>query len=178
MKTKIDSIIVVEGKSDIAYLSNYFDAEFVSTNGSDVPASVIEYLKKVSECKKIIVLTDPDTPGKRIRQILDNEIPNLTHCYINKEYAIKKNKVGVAECDIDEIVRALNNEFSNVKQTNNTITSLDMFELGLEGTNNSKQLREKLSKSLSLGHNNAKSLLKKLNILQLNKEDIRKIIYE
>ncbi len=178
MKTKIDSIIVVEGKSDIAYLSNYFDAEFVSTNGSDVPTSVIEYLKKVSQHKKIIVLTDPDTPGKRIRQILDDEIPNLTHCYINKEYAIKKNKVGVAECDIEEINRALNNEFSNVKRANNTITLLDMYELGLEGANNSKQLREKLSNALSLGHNNAKSLLKKLNILQLNKEDVRKILYE
>ena len=178
MKTKLDSIIVVEGKSDVSYLSNYFDAEFVITNGSDIPLSTIEYLKKASDSKKIVVLTDPDSPGKRIRQILDNEIPNLKHCYINKEHAIKKNKVGVAECDIDEIKRALNNEFSNKKPLKNVITSLDLLDLGLEGDVNSKCLREKLSRKLTLGHNNAKSLLKKLNSLQLNKEDIRKILYE
>jgi hypothetical protein len=37
MKKKIDAIIVVEGITDIAFLNSFIDAEFVSTNGSDVP---------------------------------------------------------------------------------------------------------------------------------------------
>ena len=33
MKKQIKGILVVEGKSDVAFLTNYIDAEFVITNG-------------------------------------------------------------------------------------------------------------------------------------------------
>ena len=114
MKEKIDALIVVEGKSDVALLSNYFDCEFVTTNGSDIPASTIEYLKEAkANGKNIIVLTDPDSPGKRIRDVLDQNIPNLKHAFIEKKFAVKNGKVGVAECDIDEIKRSLENLYQN-----------------------------------------------------------------
>ena len=84
MKKTLDAILVVEGKTDVAFLSNYIDAEFVITNGSDVPPKTIEYLKEASKNREIIVLTDPDFPGKKIRDTLDKEIPNLKHCFIDK----------------------------------------------------------------------------------------------
>ena len=84
MKKIINAIIVVEGKSDVQFLESFIDARFVITNGSDVPRETIEYLKELSKNNKIIVLTDPDSPGKRIRDILNNEIPNLFHAYVYK----------------------------------------------------------------------------------------------
>ncbi len=178
MKKQLDAILVVEGKSDVAYLSSFIDAEFVITNGSDIPADTILYLKEASKNRKIIVLTDPDSPGKRIRDVLDSQIENLNHCFIRKEKAIKKHKVGVAECDMDEIFNALDNQFVNKKDNKEYISMDDMYDLSLVGSIDSKERREKLSNKLSLGHNNGKSLYKKLNSLKLTKCDVTELLNE
>ena len=176
MKKTIDGVLVVEGKSDVAFLENYIDAEFVITNGSDVPNETIEYLKELSKTKEIIVLTDPDFPGKQIRTKLDEAIPNLKHCYISKEKAIAHGKVGVAEADIDEVLSSLEHLFTNKKSTKGNLTMNDLCVLGLSGEENSELLRSKIEKKFHLGHNNAKSLLKKLNTLCISKEDIIKAL--
>lgn len=178
MKKQLDAILVVEGKSDVAYLSSFIDARFVSTNGSDIPSETIAYLLEASKREKIIVLTDPDSPGKRIRDVLDSHIPNLVHCFVSKEKAIKKHKVGIAECDIEEIFKALDNQFVNKVNDIEYISINDMYSLNLLGNENSKQNRDKLSKKLSLGFNNGKSLYKKLNSLKLNKEDVKRLLNE
>lgn len=179
MKEVIDAVIVVEGKSDVALLSNYFDCEFVTTNGSDVPQTTIDYLKVLSkQNKKIIILTDPDSPGKRIRDILDKEIPGLSHSFISKERAIKNGKVGVAECDIDEIKRSLKNLYEPKENKNPKLKMNDLYDLGLCGQENSTKLRDKLSKKLNLGYTNGKTLLKRLNSLDLTKEKLESIIHE
>ena len=174
----IDAILVVEGKSDVAYLSNYFSCEYIITNGSDIPESTISYLKEMSNKKKIIVLTDPDSPGKRIRSVLDENIPNLSHCYIEKKYAIKNGKVGVAECDIEEIERALSNEFVPCVYYEETISMSDLYALGLIGAADSKKKREIISKNYRLGFNNAKSLYKKLNSLKISSCELKKALNE
>lgn len=179
MKEIIDGVIVVEGKSDVALLSNYFECEYVTTNGSDIPQETITYLKEISKRnKKIIVLTDPDSPGKRIRDILDNEIEGLYHCFISKEFAVKNGKVGVAECDIDEIKRALKNQFKQTTNEKPTLFMEDLYDLELCGQSNSKELREKVSSKFNLGFANAKTLLKRLNSVNITKEQLEKIINE
>lgn len=178
MKKHIDGIIVVEGKSDVAFLSNYIDAEFVITNGSEIPLSTIEYLKTARKNKEIIVLTDPDFPGRRIRAILDENINDLKHVHINKEHAIKHNKVGVAEADINEIMNALDNVFTNSNNDKEYISYSDLFNIGLIGSKDSKTRRDILAQKLFIGFSNAKTLYKKLNSLKMNKNDVEKILYE
>jgi ribonuclease M5 len=58
---------------------------------------------KAAELRTVVVLTDPDAPGKRIRDLLDEHIPGLLHAFIPKEKAIKHHKVGVAESSKDVI---------------------------------------------------------------------------
>ena len=176
MKKVINGILVVEGKSDVSYLSNYIDAEFVITNGSDVPMSTISYLKEASKTKDVIVLTDPDFPGKQIRNVLDNEIPGLKHCFVSKEKSIKHGKVGVAECDIDEVLKALENSFTSKKEIKGNLTASDLYFLGLSGSDNSLELRNKISDKYHLGYNNTKSLLNRLNSLGISKEELKEVI--
>ena len=111
MKKIVDGIIVVEGKSDVAFLSSFIDAEFVTTNGSEISHETISYLKERSKNTKIIVLTDPDYPGLKIRNKITENIENVNHAYIDKEKAIKHHKVGVAESNKKEIIKALDNLF-------------------------------------------------------------------
>ena len=47
MKTIINGVIVVEGITDVSFLSQFIDAEFITTNGSEIPETTIYYLKKV-----------------------------------------------------------------------------------------------------------------------------------
>lgn len=175
MKKTLDAILVVEGKSDVAFLSSYLDCEFVTTNGSDVPESTITYLKGIKD-KKIIVLTDPDTPGKKIRDKLDENIPNLEHVFISKEHSIKHGKVGVAEGDINEILEALEHRITFSKTSKGTVTMYDLVRLGLTGAPDSKEKREKVSKKLYLGHASAKTLLKRINSNNISIEDIERAL--
>lgn len=173
MKTIINGIIVVEGITDVAFLSQFIDAEFVTTNGSDVPISTIEYLKKAREKHDIFVLTDPDSPGKKIRDTLDQYIPNLKHCFVSKECSIKKNKVGVAESTKEEILKALENYIQTSKNDIGKITYSDLNKLGLVGDENSIEKREKVINNFHLGHCNAKTFLKRINYLNLTLEEIQ-----
>lgn len=173
MKTIINGIIVVEGKTDVAFLSEFIDAEFVTTNGSEIPFKTIEYLKKSQEKRDIFVLTDPDSPGKRIRDTLDQHIPNLKHCFVSKEASIKKNKVGVAESSKEEVIKALQNFVQTDKITPGSIAYSDLNKLGLVGDENSAEKREKIIEKFHLGHCNAKTFLKRVNYSHLTLDQIK-----
>ena len=177
MKTKIDCIIVVEGKSDIDYLSSFIDATFYKVNGSAVSKENIEFLKNAKKSHDIVVLTDPDFPGKKIRNYINEQIPGLKNAYVRKEFSIKKHKVGVAECDKEEVLYALKNfVVFDEKNYTNLITINDLFGLGLIGKDNSKELRKLIDENYHLGHNNGKALCKKLNLLGVTKEELEELL--
>lgn len=177
MKKKLDAILVVEGKSDVALLSNYIDCEFVITNGSDVPKETISYLKNVKD-KKIIVLTDPDSPGKKIRDKLDENIPNLNHVFIPKEKAIKHNKVGVAECDIDTILEALGHVWVSNNTQKSTISMAELIKYGLAGSPDADIRRKRVADKLHMGHVNAKTFLKRINNNNISLEEVIKLSHD
>ena len=173
MKKIINGIIVVEGITDVGFLSQFIDAEFVTTNGSEVPIDVIKYLQKSQEKRDIFVLTDPDSPGKKIRDTLDQYIPNLKHCFVSKERSIKKNKVGVAESTKEEVLKAIENYIQTNKTNIGSISHSDLVQLGLEGQEDSVSLREKVINTFHLGHCNAKTFLKRVNYSNLTLDDIK-----
>ena len=173
MNKKINGIVVVEGKSDVAFLSTFIDAEFVTTNGSEISKKTIEYLQKSSGNRDIFVLTDPDSPGKRIRDVLDQNIPNLKHCFIAKEHSIKKNKVGVAESSKEEVLKALSNFVEATTSKVSNITASDLVKLGLIGEENSLAKRNKIADKYHLGFCNAKTFLRRVNYSGLTLEDLK-----
>ena len=75
------SVIVVEGKSDVALLSSIIKSNFVTTNGSEVSRETINYLKILSKTYPIIILTDPDGPGRIIRSRLEQELNDVQHIF-------------------------------------------------------------------------------------------------
>lgn len=175
-KIKYPAVIVVEGTSDVAFLGSFLETEFVITNGSDVPRETIEYLKKIKEKKDIVVLTDPDYPGKRIRAILDEQIPGLLHAFVRKEKSIKHHKVGVAESTRGEVLMALSHIVPQESETPGTLTMSDLQDLGLMGGDLASLKRKKLQESLCLGFGNAKTLLRRLNALAITKEEIEEVL--
>ena len=83
---------------------------------------------------------------------------------MRKEYSIKKNKVGVAESTKSEVLRALENYvIYNKENKDYNLSNYDLYELGLIGNENSKELRKIVDETYHTGKSNGKSLLKKLN---------------
>lgn len=170
-------LIVVEGKTDIDFLSKFISADFYSVNGSAVSEKDLEFIKQYMKNGDVVVLTDPDFPGTKIRNYLNENITGLDNAYVRKEFSIKKNKVGVAESTKDEVLRALKNKIKfSENKSEQTISSQDLYELGLIGKSNSSELRKIVSENFHLGFNNAKSLLKKLNMLSIEKEEIEMVL--
>lgn len=176
---KKSPVIVVEGKTDIEKVSKITNALIISTNGSSIPRETIEYIKELSKERKVIILTDPDYPGLRIRDILNKEIPNAYNAFVSREKASNGKKLGVAESPEEEILKALENaKVFDIKKEEMIYTLSDLYELGLVGQDNSSYLREKVYKRYSLGYGNAKTLIKRLSSLEIDKEELKRYLKE
>ena len=82
-------IIVVEGTHDeIKVKAAYPNAECVITNGSEISNETIELIKELAKTHRIIIFTDPDSPGERIRSIITNEIPSASQAFLRKKECI------------------------------------------------------------------------------------------
>ncbi|MDY5983315.1 MAG: ribonuclease M5 [Anaeroplasma sp.] len=171
-------IIVVEGTHDeIKVKAAYPNAECVITNGSEISKETIELIKELAKRHRIIVFTDPDSPGERIRSIITNEIPNASQAFLRKKDCISNNKkkVGIEHASIEAIRQSLENVYTPSILID-TITIYDLYSLGLIGDKNSKILRDKISFILNIGKPNAKTFLKRLNLLQITKGSLRDLL--
>ena len=171
-------IIVVEGTHDeVKIKSVYPNANCIITNGSEISNETLDMIKKLSVDNNIIIFTDPDYPGERIRNKVASVIKNPMHAFLKKEDCISNNhkKVGIEHASKEAIVNALANIYKE-SDMKSYITVNDLYSLGLIGSNDSKILRDKLSNYLNIGMPNGKTLLKRLNILGLNKNEVSDVL--
>lgn len=66
----IKELIVVEGKSDTVAVKRAVEADTIETGGSAVDRKVIAKIALAMERRGVIILTDPDHAGERIRKIV------------------------------------------------------------------------------------------------------------
>lgn len=170
-KHKIKEIIVVEGKDDISAVKAAVDAEVIATSGLGLNQKILELIKSAAEKQGVIVLTDPDFPGNRIRQMLNNEIKNLKHAHISKENAKKNNNIGVENATPDAIVTALINAKAITDNSINVFNEKDLYYNGLTGTSKASLRRRLLAESLNIGFCSAKQLLKRLNHYGITRDE-------
>ena len=172
---EIKEIIVVEGKSDKQFLETFLKADILTCNGSAIDGFDRKYLIELSKTRGVIVLTDPDYPGERIRKEVSSYLPVCKHAFVRKENSIKKHKVGVAEASKEEVLRALENVVTFDETSKGDLTETDLFLLNISGPISSKN-KEKVINQFHLGYCNSKTLLKRLNLLKVSKEALEIII--
>ena len=169
-------VLVVEGTSDVNKLNNIIDADFVVCNGSAISNDTIRYIKELVRTRIVVVLTDPDYPGMQIRNKIAQEVPEVYHAYVDRKKASNGKKLGVAECDVEEIKRAIENYVCYKKVVENNLTMNDFMELKLTGDISSSEIREKVSNYFHTRYSNAKTLLKHLNMLGVTKEELVEVL--
>ena len=85
---KIKEIIVVEGKDDTTAIKQAVNADTIETNGSAINEETIEKIKLAQETRGVIIFTDPDFPGQKIRNTISEQVPGCKHAFFTKEEAI------------------------------------------------------------------------------------------
>lgn len=172
----IKETIVVEGKDDIANIKRAVDAEMIATNGLAFGKDLIEKLKVINERTGIIIFTDPDHAGKKIREKIAREIPTAKHAYIERKKAIKKGDLGVENADPEVIIDALNNAKAEITESRNEFVMADLLNNGLSIGEGASKNREKLGDILGIGYYNSKQLLSKLNSFGISREEFEKAV--
>jgi len=180
---KIKEAIVVEGKYDKNTLRQLVDTAVFQTDGFGVMKNkeLLAFLRQVAETRGLIVLTDSDGAGFVIRNYLRGRLPKdkVRHAYIPDVYGKEKRKsapgkegkLGVEGMLPEVLMEVLRNagatfEDGEAAEPREPITKLDLFELGLNGTSDSKANRLALLKKLKLPeHMSANALLEALNVL-------------
>lgn len=172
---KIKEVIVVEGKSDTTKINQAVHADTIETNGSAINQETLELIKLANNRRGVIVFTDPDYPGQRIRNIIEKEIPNCKHAFLPKEKArsTSSNKsVGIEHASVADIQAALQNVYEVTLLEKSDIEKTDLLQYGLIGASNSREKRELLGNLLHIGFTNGKQLLKRLHMLQISKDEL------
>ena len=172
----IKETIVVEGKDDIANVKRAVECEMIATNGLAFGKDLIEKLEKINDRCGIIILTDPDYAGKKIRERIARHIPNAKHAYIDRKKAIKKGDLGVENADPEVIIDALKRAKAEETSPREEFTMADLVRNGLSIGEGASLRRERLGDLLGIGYYNSKQLLSKLNSFGISREEFEKAV--
>ncbi|MBO6046166.1 MAG: ribonuclease M5 [Erysipelotrichaceae bacterium] len=173
-KPVIKEVIIVEGKTDTAVLKTLYDVDTIETSGLALDEETLGLIKTASETRGVIVLTDPDYPGQKIRHRIEQAVPNAKHAFIKKKDAIGEKKLGVAEARTEAIIEAINNAVT-FAPTQSSLSWSEFISLDIIGD---KARRQKIYETFNLGHGNVKTLFKRLNMVGITYTQIKEALDE
>ena len=190
---KVEQAIIVEGKYDKIKISSIIDATIIVTNGYGIfkDKEKLELIRYYADKRGIIILTDSDSAGFRIRGYLKGAVPSgkITNVYIpdvfgkekRKEKPSCEGKLGVEgikkQLIIDAFEKAgikFNGEIHDQKK--DLINVSDIYELGLTGKQDSSELRNKLLCELGLPQKLSTSAMLEILNSMLSKDQLLNVM--
>lgn len=158
--------VIVEGKYDKIKLSSMIDSLIITTDGFSIfkNKEKISLIKELAEKDGIIILTDSDSAGFKIRnyikgctskgKIINIYIPEIFGKEKRKAEPSKEGKLGVEGISVRILTEAFEKAgitvSDNEKKESLVFTRARLFDDGLIGRANSEEKRKKLLKELSL----------------------------
>ena len=163
----VKEIIIVEGAYDKIKLSSFIEGIIFVTGGFSLlkNSEKLEGLHNMVQQRGAVILTDSDSAGIRIRNLLKQHLPSdkLKHAYIPEIVGKEKRKrkpgaeelIGVEGMDEDIILQALTDAGCSINgdtctTTGDKITKQLLYSLGISGREDSKSLRKAVSKHLGI----------------------------
>ncbi len=166
----LQQAIIVEGRYDKIRLHSLIDGLILETNGFRIfkDKEKLALIRAMAHQKGIIILTDSDTAGFRIRRYIQSAIPpqdrtKLYQAYIpeilgkekRKSQPSKAGTLGVEGMPTQILLDALKRAGVPIlgeteKPRKKTVTKGDFFQDGLTGSENSSELRREIMSRLGL----------------------------
>jgi len=162
---KLKQAVIVEGKYDKIRLESLIDATIIRTDGFAIfkDKEKQRLIRRLAEKNGILILTDSDSAGFKIRSFLGGSIKNgqVIHAYIpdvlgkerRKDSPSKEGKLGVEGMRTQALVDALAKAgvlYEEVSQPGKRVEMIDLFEDGLSGGENSQAKKAAVLKYLDL----------------------------
>jgi len=174
----IKEVIVVEGKNDIHAVKRAVDADCITTGGFGLSPYSLDKIQQAYVKRGIIILTDPDCAGERIRSFLNKRFPEAKHAFVPKEDATAKNDVGIEQASVEAIRRALSKVRCLDWQPSNEFSLGDIMNSGLNGNHDASVRRALVGAKLGIGYANAKTFLQRLNHYGVTRAEFEQALQE
>lgn len=172
---------VVEGITDEDKLKKAGALYVIKTGGLFIRQETLNLIEKTSLVRPLIILTDPDGPGLKIRSIIEKRLEEGTWEDLNvkKDTAKNTKKVGIAQMKMKDLCAVLEPYLNHDKLSKETplYTMADLLELHLTGDGSVKR-KAMLEEKLQIHIPTSKTLCSYLNMLNLTKEEINELLKE
>jgi ribonuclease M5 len=179
---KIKEVIVVEGKADTDKLAQVVAADTIETTGSALPDTTLQAIKTAAKTRGVIVFTDPDFNGERLRKLIAAQVPEAKHAFLTKDEAgrlVKHHSLGIEYAEPEAIEKALGQVYTAQDVAfESDITRADLMRHGLMAGVGSANRREHVAERLGLGYVNGKQLLKRLHMFGVTNEELQTVLAE
>jgi len=190
----IKEVIIVEGLYDKIKLSGFIESPVFSVEGFKVfnNKDIQDSVHTFSEKTGIVILTDSDSAGLKIRAFLrqlakggtvfDAFIPEIYGKERRKAVGGKEGLLGVEGISEDIIMEALKKSGAEIcgvrteKRSQTPIAKADLYALGLSGKENSLALRKELLKELNLPSKMSSNMLLSVINRLLSKEELSALV--
>ncbi|MCO6542611.1 MAG: ribonuclease M5 [Lactobacillus sp.] len=173
---KIKEVIVVEGRSDTARLRQVLgDVDTIETNGSAINEDTLRLIKQAQQTRGVIVITDPDFNGQKIRQKIVAAIPTVKQAFLRRQDSVPTNQhgsLGLEHASASVIKQALQTVYTPTSHIKALISKEELVELGLLGGADAQKLRSLVGDLLHIGYANAKQLPRKLAMFAISKPQL------
>lgn len=179
--TKIKEVIVVEGKDDTKQIKKAVDADTYETNGSALNETDLARLKKLQARRGLIVFTDPDFNGERLRKMISTAIPGVKHAFIERGQGVPSvahGSLGVEHAAPAVIKAALAHLYTQAVTEGGIYTQRDLQAAGLVGNRLARKRRERLGQLLGIGYGNGKQLVHRLNMFRVTPEQFDQAVQQ
>ena len=169
----IKEVLVVEGKMDVVAIDKAVEADCIITEGFNLKPQALDSIAKAYQKRGIIIMTDPDSAGERIRRF-----PEAKHAFIPKEDATANNDIGIEQASPEAIRTALAKVRTMDWEPTNNFTGADLLRAGISGSPAASEKRAKLGAVLGIGYANAKTFLQRLNHYGITRQEFQQAVAE
>jgi len=168
---RIKEVIVVEGRDDEVALKRAVDAEVIITSGLGLTEQTLKRIEFAKEKCGIIIFTDPDFAGEKIRKRIDDRVPGCKHAFLPREEAMKGDNIGIENATDASIIAGLKKARCSMEEPQELFTRTDLVDCGLIGNADATSRRDRLGQILGIGYGNGKAFLKRLNKFGITREE-------
>ncbi|MFD1430012.1 ribonuclease M5 [Lacticaseibacillus mingshuiensis] len=168
-------IIVVEGRDDTKRLTEAFGKiDTIETRGSAIDDKTLDVIKKAQETRGVIVLTDPDFPGEKIRKTISAHVPGVQHAFLPRGEAAPDGpgSLGVEHASPAALKAALEAVATPSEDAPQLFDQSDLQAAGLIGGAGSRAKRERLGELLHIGYTNGKQLVHRLQAFGITRTQL------
>lgn len=170
-------LYIVEGVTDEDKLKKIGCLYVLPCGGKYIRADILSFIKEVSKVRNLVLVLDPDGPGRSIEKKIVDIVEECHIVHVKKSKAIKNDKVGIAQMSLDDIRTALKGYLQH-DIFSDELPSFDEYlflDLKLEGAG-SKERRMKLVEKYHMPYTSSKKVEDFSLMLSLFKGDIEEII--